>query len=93
MKDLNYYKNNCEEDYIKTPISVLRYITELEKNNETKQLTLTDVVSSADYKHILQLMGELNTIMWESYMVKGKGFGRQEGCKIMGLLEQWAERH
>lgn len=31
MKDLNYYKNNCEEDYIKTPISVLRYITELEK--------------------------------------------------------------
>lgn len=30
-KDLNYYKNNCEEDYIKTPISVLRYISELEK--------------------------------------------------------------
>jgi hypothetical protein len=29
-KDLNYYKNNCEEDYIKTPISVLRYISELE---------------------------------------------------------------
>lgn len=30
-KDLNYYKNNCEEDYIKTPISVLRYISELEQ--------------------------------------------------------------
>ena len=30
-KDLNYYKNNCEEDYIKTPISVLRYISELEE--------------------------------------------------------------
>ena len=44
MKDLNYYKNNCEEDYIKTPISVLRYITELEKNNETKQLTLSGVI-------------------------------------------------
>ena len=29
-KDLNYYKNNCEEDYTKTPISVLRYISELE---------------------------------------------------------------
>ena len=43
MKDLNYYKNNCEEDYIKTPISVLRYITELEKKNEAEQLTLTDV--------------------------------------------------
>lgn len=31
MKDLNYWKNNAEEDYMTTPISVLRYITELEK--------------------------------------------------------------
>ena len=31
MKNLKYYKNNCEEDYIRTPISVLRYIDELEK--------------------------------------------------------------
>lgn len=30
-KDLEYWKNNCEEDYITTPISVLRYIGELEK--------------------------------------------------------------
>ena len=30
-KDLEYYKNNCEEDYMTTPISVLRYITELEE--------------------------------------------------------------
>ena len=36
MKDLNYYKNNCEEDYIKTPISVLRYITELEKKTNVE---------------------------------------------------------
>ena len=46
MKDLNYYKNNCEEDYIKTPISVLRYITELEKKNEAEQLILSGVGSS-----------------------------------------------
>mgnify|MGYP000864322368 CR=1 FL=1 len=58
-----------------------------------KQLRIGGVVSSADYKHIWQLMDELNTIMWESYMIKGKDFGRQEGYKIMGLLEQWAERH
>ena len=43
MKDLNYYKNNCEENYITTPISVLRYITELEKDNEAKQLILSGV--------------------------------------------------
>lgn len=30
-KDLKYWKDNCEENYITTPISVLRYITELEK--------------------------------------------------------------
>jgi len=30
-KDLNYWKNNCEEDYLHTPISVLRYITKLEE--------------------------------------------------------------
>ncbi len=33
-KDLNYYKNNAEEDYMTTPISVLRYITELEEELE-----------------------------------------------------------
>jgi|1_EtaG_2_1085319.scaffolds.fasta_scaffold06459_7 hypothetical protein len=30
-KDLEYWKNNAEEGYITTPISVLRYISELEK--------------------------------------------------------------
>jgi hypothetical protein len=42
-KDLNYYKNNCEEDYINTPISVLRYITELE---QALQLLQPDVIKS-----------------------------------------------
>jgi len=43
MKDLKYYKNNCEEDYINTPISVLRYITELEKEVESKPLIIDSV--------------------------------------------------
>jgi len=30
-KDLSYWKQNAEEDYMGTPISVLRYISELEK--------------------------------------------------------------
>ena len=29
-KDLEYYRKNAEEDYTTTPISVLRYISELE---------------------------------------------------------------
>jgi hypothetical protein len=43
MKDLNYWKENATENYMTTPISVLRYITELEKNNEDKQLILSGV--------------------------------------------------
>lgn len=30
-KDLDYYRKNAEEEYMTTPNSVLRYITELEK--------------------------------------------------------------
>tara|TARA_R110002020_G_scaffold241368_3_gene454515 strand:- start:280 stop:570 length:291 start_codon:yes stop_codon:yes gene_type:complete len=44
MKDLKYYKDNCEEDYLHTPISVLRYITELEKRTETKPLIIDSVM-------------------------------------------------
>lgn len=36
-KDLNYWKKNAEEDYMKVPISVLRYITELENSLYTKE--------------------------------------------------------
>ena len=31
VKDLAYYKTNAEEDYLTVPISVLRYISELEQ--------------------------------------------------------------
>jgi hypothetical protein len=30
-KDIDYWRKNAEEDYLTTPISVLRYIYELEK--------------------------------------------------------------
>lgn len=29
-KNLDYYRKNAEEDYLTTPISVLRYISEME---------------------------------------------------------------
>jgi len=31
VKDLSYWEANAQEDYLHTPISVLRYITELEE--------------------------------------------------------------
>ena len=48
MKDLKYYKNNCEEDYLHTPISVLRYITELEKEVESKPLIIDNVIGQSE---------------------------------------------
>ena len=51
MKDLNYWKNNCEEDYINTPISVLRYITELEKVNCCTELPTSKQLLSDCKKH------------------------------------------
>ena len=39
-KDLNYWKNNVEENYITTPISVLRYISELEERRYSEEEVL-----------------------------------------------------
>ena len=41
---LEYWKNNAEEDYLKVPISVLKYITCLEERIE--QLTIPVFVKS-----------------------------------------------
>jgi hypothetical protein len=50
-KDINYWKNNCEEDYITTPISVLRYISELEKLSTQEEISdnqsTTDLIDAA----------------------------------------------
>ena len=43
VKDLNYWRSNAEEDYLQVPISVLRYISELEKQQEKKLYSEEDV--------------------------------------------------
>ena len=43
-KDLSYWKANAEEDYKQVPISVLRYITELE--TVVKNCSIPDVSNS-----------------------------------------------
>ena len=37
VKDLSYWKSNAEEDYMKVPISVLRYISELEERSYSEE--------------------------------------------------------
>jgi hypothetical protein len=42
-KDLKYWEANAEEDYINTPISVLKYISELEQEVENLNQTLEEI--------------------------------------------------
>ena len=42
-KTIEYWKTNAEEDYLTTPISVLRYISELEKRN-------ADLITDIDHR-------------------------------------------
>ena len=45
-RTLEYWKNNAEEDYLKVPISVLKYITCLEERIE--QLTIPVVTQRSE---------------------------------------------
>jgi hypothetical protein len=74
----------------------------LSKGVQIPPLRKTAVISSADIqaqnivnqnKDLFGMLEKINVIMWESYMVKDRPFGRKEGSKIMEVLEQWAERH
>ena len=43
VKDLAYYKANAEEDYLAVPISVLRYISQLEQEQEKNKYSEEDL--------------------------------------------------
>lgn len=47
-KDLSYWKSNAEEDYMRVPISVLRYITELESKITQQQETIAELKNQLD---------------------------------------------
>ena len=43
VKDLAYYKANAEEDYLQVPISVLRYISQLEQEQDKNKYSEEDI--------------------------------------------------
>jgi len=63
-KDLAYWKENAEEDYMKVPISVLRYITELEERMYSEEdmiqfsaiayLAMIDPTNNKSFEELLQ---------------------------------------
>jgi hypothetical protein len=42
---------------------------------------------------LFNMLDSINGIMWESYCVKDIMFGRNEGKKIMLILEKWANKY
>lgn len=69
-KNIEYWKNNAEEDYATTPISVLRYITELEK--ELKEVKYNSVLG--DFNHVPDWMPPLAVDHAVQLMKSGKRF-------------------
>lgn len=60
IKDLEFYKSNAEEDYMNTPISVLRYITELENNTQAKVLEALEEKSKTA-ESILETLNDMHS--------------------------------
>jgi hypothetical protein len=65
VKDLNYWKNNAEEDYLTTPISVLRYISELETLTPIELPKYKEIANASNHcKDIQVKAGFLNGALW-----------------------------
>jgi hypothetical protein len=63
-------------------------ITELLKKHADQQLILSGVSNRLNEG----TLEEINTIMWESHMIKSKTFDKTQGTMIMQELEKWAGR-
>jgi hypothetical protein len=72
-KDLAYWKENAEEDYMKVPISVLRYITELEERmyseEEVGELVYTIIGQYANKVNIM-IDGSIIDRLFEQFKKK-----------------------
>jgi hypothetical protein len=65
VKDLNYWKNNAEEDYLTTPISVLKYISELEKVTPIELPSDEDMANASNHCKDGQVkVGFLRGVLW-----------------------------
>jgi len=84
-KDLEYWKNNCEEDYLHTPISVLRYISEMEK-----ALALCEVIKplNASFKKgdVVLIDGKEKRIVIEEFANGNVELENDKGWTVVGKM-------
>lgn len=88
-KDLEYYKNNAKEDYALVPISVLRYISELEKAQKQGQKFPLDNVSVSSF---------VDSVAGKAVYINGKHYSNElremsipvvEYNELKQLAEDW----
>ena len=65
MKELKYYKNNCKENYLHTPISVLRYISELESKLTHPDKALPKRLSNQAYHKAREMSYDAFVYWWD----------------------------
>lgn len=91
VKDLAYWKENAEEDYIKVPISVLRYISELEKHTQKDYSPLPkseDIVTNLINQNKLTLSEAFyEGIKWEQDKHKDK-YSEEEVRKLFNQYKE-----
>jgi hypothetical protein len=61
-----------------------------EASNKLQDLTKRNDPS---YKDLYKMLEKINTIMWEGFMIKDKGFSKADGFKIMTILNEWANNY
>lgn len=96
-KDLAYWKANAEEDYMQVPISVLRYITELEA--VVKNCYIPAVISWVAVSERLPLVdGNKQLFVWDGYQYEiarfnewGFHYGTRNTQDCLFNVVFWAE--
>lgn len=85
---------------IKTQEELRKYINDKHTQEECVGFidgidTVFELLKSERSKEtdLWKMLDEINVIMWESFMVKSKGFTEKDSGKIMEVLNRWAERY
>jgi len=86
LRDLKFYENNAMDDFANTPISVLRYITELESKLEAKDKECAAKIAAGERLRMEDAMSAINEANGLREKIKEQEliiYGIEEGA------EQW----
>lgn len=88
VKDLSYWKLNAEEDYLKVPISVLKYISELETKQE-RMYSEEDMTKAFIAGVDKETYNGKNFIEWfEQFKKKDTWYNEEQTTERMNIIGQ-----